>query len=85
MKKVSMIDDRYMRRAHAVGRLLKWPAIGALIAGGAFAVGHYLGPSQASRLGEAAGEGFARGVARTQQQIASLQRQLSISGWGTYR
>ena len=83
MKK-SAIHDRYVRRAHAVGRLLKWPAIGALIAGGAFAASYYLGPPTARRLGADAGAGFAEGMVRTQQQIASLQRQLSISGWGKY-
>lgn len=83
--KSSTIHDRYVRRAHVAGRLLKWPAIGALIAGGAFAVGYYLGPPTARRLGEDAGAGFAQGVVRAQEQIASLQRQLSVSGWGQYR
>lgn len=79
------MHDRHVRRALAVGRALKWPAIGALIAGGAFAVGYYLGPPTARRLGADAGAGFAQGMARTQEQIASIQRQLSVSGWGRYR
>jgi hypothetical protein len=79
------IHDRYVRRAHAVGRLAKWPVIGALIAGGALAVGYYLGPKAARRIGEDAGVGFAQGMVRSQEQIASLQRQLSVSGWGRYR
>ena len=81
----SVLHDRYVRRAQTVGRALKWPAIGALIAGGAFAVGYYLGPPTARRLGADAGAGFAQGMARAQDQIASLQRQLSVSGWGQYR
>jgi hypothetical protein len=83
--KSSTLHDRYVRRAHAVGRLAKWPAIGALIAGGVFAVGYYLGPPTARRLGADAGAGFAEGMVRAQEQIASLQRQLSVSGWGKYR
>ena len=68
-----------------LGKLAKWPAIGALIGGGALLVGSLIGPSVAEELGSRAGEGFARGVAETQEQIAAVQRSLMISGWGNYR
>jgi hypothetical protein len=66
-------------------RVAKWPAIGALIGGGALLVGRLVGPSIANELGVNAGEGFARGMAEARDKIASIQRQMSISGWGTYR
>jgi len=81
----SAIEVRYRRRAEAIVKLAKWPAIGALVAGGALLVGRLVGPSVVDQLGARAGEGFARGVADAQRQIAAAQRQLSISGWGTYR
>ena len=76
------IEARYRRRASVIGSILKWPAIGALIGVGALVVGSVAGPSIAETLGMSAGEGFARGMAEAQ---AAIQRQLSISGWGTYR
>ncbi len=79
------IDARYRQRVAQIGKIAKWPAIGALIAGGAFAVGYFLGPPTMRRLGADAGEGFAQGMAKAQDQIASIQRQLSVSGWGSYR
>jgi hypothetical protein len=79
------IDARYRRRLAAVGTWGKWAAIGGLVAGGAIAVGRWFGPSVADEIGSRAGEGFARGVAETQDQIAAVRRKLSISGWGTYR
>jgi hypothetical protein len=79
------IEARYRRRAQAVGKIAKWPAIGALVAGGALIISRLVGPSIADALGERAGEGFARGVAQAQDRIASVRRQMSISGWGKYR
>lgn len=73
-----------MSRRAAIGRVLKWPAIGALIGGGALLIAHLAGPSVAEDLGERAGEGFARGMAEAQAKIASLERGLSIAGWGSY-
>lgn len=84
-RKASVIEARYLQHAAAIGKIAKWPAIGALIAGGALVVGSLVGPAVADQLGARAGEGFARGVAEAQDRVASLQRQLSISGWGTYR
>jgi hypothetical protein len=69
----------------AIGKIARWPAIGALVAGGGLLVARLVGPSVAGQLGEHAGEGFARAVSRTQEEIAAVKRQLSISGWGTYR
>ncbi len=65
--------------------IVKWPLIGALIGGGALLVGRLVGPSVAGELGVSAGEGFARGMVEAREKIASIQRQLNISGWGTYR
>lgn len=79
------IEDRYRRRAEVTASILKWPAIGALIAGGLLIVGKIAGPKIADQLGARAGEGFARGMAQAQERIAAIQRQLSVSGWGTYR
>lgn len=79
------LEDRYRRRAAVTASILKWPAIGALIAGGVLVVGKIAGPKVADELGARAGEGFARGMARAQEQVAAIQRQMSISGWGTYR
>jgi hypothetical protein len=81
----SAIEARYHQRAVALKKLAKWPAIGALIAGGALLVSRWIGPSVADQLGARAGEGFARGLAEAQEQIAAVQRRLNISGWGTYR
>lgn len=72
-------------RLAAIGKIARWPAIGALVAGGGLLVARLVGPSVAGQLGERAGEGFARAVAQTQEEIATVKRQLSISGWGTYR
>jgi hypothetical protein len=82
---VSRIEARYRRRASAIVKIAKWPAIGALIGSGALVVGHLVGPSIAKDLGERAGEGFAEGMALAQEKIAAFKRQLSISGWGTRR
>ena len=81
----SRLEARYRRRAEAIVKVAKWPAIGALIAGGALLVGRFVGPAVADELGARAGEGFARGLVEAQKQLASAQRQLSISGWGMYR
>jgi len=81
----SEIEARYRQRAAALRKIAKWPAIGGLIAGGALLVSSLVGPAVADQLGARAGEGFARGVAEAQDRVASIQRQLSISGWGTYR
>lgn len=78
----SAIETRYRQRAAALAKLAKWPAIGALIAGGALLVSRLIGPSVAEQLGARAGEGFARGVIAAQEQVAALRRQLSIGGWG---
>jgi hypothetical protein len=85
MTSSAAIEARYRQRAAALVALAKWPAIGALVAGGALLVSRLVGPSVADQLGARAGEGFARGVAQTQEQIASVRRQLNVSGWGTYR
>lgn len=79
------IEDRYRRRFAAVGRWGRWAAIGGLVAGGAIVVGRLFGPSVADEIGSRAGEGFARGVAEAQDQIAMARRRMSISGWGQYR
>jgi hypothetical protein len=79
------IEARYRRRVSAAASLLKWPVIGALVAGGGLLVGRLVGPGIADQLGARAGEGFARGVASAQAEIAAIRRQLSIGGWGTYR
>ncbi len=81
----ALIEARYRRRAATLGKLLKWPAIGALIGGGALLVAHLVGPAIAEDLGTSAGEGFARGMIAAQEKVAALQRQFSISGWGDYR
>lgn len=73
------------RHAVTFAKIAKWPAIGALIGGGALFVGSLIGPAIAEQLGARAGEGFARGVAETQERIAAVQRSLMISGWGSYR
>jgi hypothetical protein len=82
---VSTIGARYRHRLASVGTWGKWAAIGGLVAGGAIVVGRLFGPSVADEIGSRAGEGFARGVAETQDQIAMARRRLSISGWGRYR
>lgn len=79
------IEARYRRRAEALVKIARWPAIGALVAGGALLVSRLIGPSIADTLGSRAGEGFARGVAEAQDRIASVRRQMNISGWGRYR
>ena len=83
----SMLTRRRRRaeRAEAIVKIMKWPAIGALIGGGILVVGRLAGPSVADELGARAGEGFARGVVEAQEKIAQTKRQLAISGWGTYR
>lgn len=78
------LELRQRRRAAAIVKIAKWPAIGALIGGGALLVGHLVGPAIAKDLGSRAGEGFAEGVFAAQEKIAAIQRSLSISGWGTY-
>jgi hypothetical protein len=81
----SALEARYRHRADVLLKIVKWPAIGALIGGGALLVGRIVGPSMAKDLGARAGEGFAEGWAATREKIAAIKRQLSISGWGTYR
>jgi hypothetical protein len=81
----SALEARYLRRAATVVKIAKWPAIGALIGGGALLIGRLIGPSVANQLGASAGEGFARGVMEAQEEVASIKRRLNISGWGTYR
>ncbi len=85
MKTSSAIEARYRRRASAITKIVKWPAIGALIGGGVLLVGHLVGPSVAEQLGARAGEGFARGVMEAGAKVAMIRRSLNISGWGTYR
>ena len=79
------IADRYRRRSAAIGKIVKWPAIGALIGGGVLIVGYLVGPSVAEQIGARGGAGFVRGMTEAQEQIAAVQRRLSISGWGRYR
>lgn len=69
----------------AIWKVAKWPAIGALIGGGALLVGRVVGPAIADDLGASAGAGFARGMADAQERIASIRRSMNISGWGKYR
>jgi hypothetical protein len=83
--KTSEIETRYRQRAAALVKLAKWPAIGALIGGGALLVGYLVGPSVADQLGASAGGGFARGVMEAQEEVAALRRKFSIGGWGNYR
>ena len=80
----SALEARYLRRAATVVKIAKWPAIGALIGGGALLVGHLVGPAIAKDLGSRAGAGFAEGVFEAQEKIAAIRRSLSIGGWGTY-
>jgi hypothetical protein len=83
---ISPLEAHHRRRAAALMELAKWPAIGALVAGGALLVGRLIGPSVVEQLGARAGEGFARGIYHAQEEVASLQRRtMSVSGWGTYR
>lgn len=81
----AVLEARYRQRAQAFVKIAKWPAIGALIGGGALLVGYFAGPQVADQLGAQAGAGFARGMAEAQERIASVRRQMNISGWGTYR
>lgn len=62
------------RRVKALGSILKWPAIGALIVGGGIVVARIFGPRAARELGHAGGEAFAEGVEKVQNQIAALGR-----------
>lgn len=82
---LTALEARHRRRADALLKLAKWPAIGALIGGGALLVVRVFGPSLVDQLGTQGGESFARGVNEAQEKIAAIKRQLSISGWGTYR
>lgn len=79
------IEARYRQRLATAVKIARWPAIGALVVGGGLLVARIVGPSVVEQLGARGGEGFARGVARAQDEIAAVKRQLSISGWGTYR
>lgn len=79
------LEARYHRRADTLVKIMKWPAIGALIGGGILIVGRVVGPSIAKDLGARAGEGFAEGWAEAQEKIAQVKRQLNVAGWGTYR
>lgn len=81
----SALTAHHRRRAEMIVKAAKWPAIGVLIGGGALLVGHLVGPSIARNLGRRAGEGLAEGWAETQERLASIARQFSISGWGMYR
>jgi len=74
-------QTRQGRRAASLAAVLKWPLIGAMIAGGALLVARELGPPIASELGARGGEGFARGVAEAQARM----RRLAVSGWGRWR
>lgn len=63
---------------------IKWPLVGALIAGGALVVARVFGPKVARNIGDAGGEAFANGVARAQQELAAIRQRLSVSGRGVY-
>lgn len=63
-------DTKEGRRVATLGKLLKWPAIGALIAGGALVTVRVFGPRTAEAIGRQGGEAFAEGVARVQNQLA---------------
>jgi len=66
------------RRAMFLAGVLRWPILGALIAGGALVLARYAGPPVARELGRRGGEGFAEGVAQAQAQLA-------VSGrWSRY-
>lgn len=66
------------RRAAFLAGALKYPILGALIAGGALGIAAWFGPRVATDLGRRGGEGFAEGVARVQSQLA-------VSGrWSRY-
>ena len=77
------IEARYRRRAAQLAKIARWPAIGALVAGGALLAGSLIGPSIADRLGERAGWGFARGVAQDREQVAAIERARAKRGVGT--
>lgn len=61
-----------MKHAASIATFIKWPLFGALFAGAALAVGYYFGGEVVHELGQNAGEGFARGVIRVQQQLAAV-------------
>jgi hypothetical protein len=59
---------------------LKYPAAGALLAGGALGVVHLFGPGVATELGADAGVSFATGVADFQAKIASATGGPAVAG-----
>jgi hypothetical protein len=67
-------STRQGRRVRAIGSVLKWPAIGALLVGGGILAARILGPKVVRELGAAGGESFAQGVAKAQNEIAALGR-----------
>ena len=79
------LEARRRRGADVLVEIVKWPAIGALVGGGVLFVGRVAGPSIAKNLGARAGEGLVEGWAKAREKAAAIQRQLDISGWGTYR
>jgi hypothetical protein len=55
------------RRARAVLKILKWPFAGALFASGSFLMIKIFGPPIMRDLGDDAGEGFGKGLARANE------------------
>lgn len=68
-RELSAYDRKWIGRARTVG---KFATYGALFMGGALIIGELVGPSVARSVGAAGGEGFASGVARMQDVLASV-------------
>jgi len=67
---VSVWQTKEGKRAAFLAGVLRYPLLGALIAGGALVLAKYAGPPVARELGRRGGEGFAEGVAKVQAQLA---------------
>ena len=67
-------DTKQGRRVRSIGSALRWPLIGALVAGGALVVFNIFGDRVARQLGAAGGESFAEGLKKAQDQFAALGR-----------
>lgn len=67
------------RRVEGLARLLRWPAIGALVVGGGIIAARIFGPGAARELGRQGGEAFAEGIVDAQKKVAFLAR---ASRWG---
>ena len=70
MTRGSLWQTKEGRRAAFLIGVLRYPILGALIAGGALGIAAWLGPRVATNLGRRGGEGFAEGMAHVQSQLA---------------